>query len=562
MSSEAKGGLEDVVVSTSDICFIDGREGRLVYRGYDVNDLVEHSSFEEVVYLLWHGSLPTRKELDVHVKALSATATRKLPPGLIALLRALPKKTTPMEVLRTGVSALSAFDPDATDNSREATARKAVRLTAQMPTLVAAWERIRRGKPLVAPNPKLSLAANCLAMLRGGRPTPLEVKTFDVALILHADHEFNASTFSARVTAATMSDLHSAITSAIGALKGPLHGGANEQVMRMVEEIKSPARAEAWIRKALADKARVMGFGHRVYRVEDPRAKHLRRLATELGRQAGNTSYVEILNTVARVVTEDKHIYPNVDLYSGAAYKSMGIPTDQFTPIFAISRVAGWAAHVMEQHANNRLIRPRAEYTGPTHATYVPIDRRQGGRARRAAREPRDVRLQRARGHARVSREPPRHDRAVPPGGHRQRLHRRDAGALRALPVPVPVDVRAESRQRRRDCRAQSCLAARRHRGPLLPPQRHGALRTRVARPAPRSARRARRRARRRVRRQAAARGRPRGGPDDRLEPPARADGPRAVGGRGLRRLGLHVPAPGPHGDPGGLRREIGRAHV
>ena len=376
MSSEAKGGLEDVVVSTSDICFIDGREGRLVYRGYDVNDLVEHSSFEEVVYLLWHGSLPSRKELDAHVKALTATATRKLPPGLLALLRALPKKTTPMEVLRTGVSALSAFDPDATDNSREATARKAVRLTAQMPTLVAAWERIRRGKPLVAPNPKLSLAANCLAMLRGGRPTPLEVKTFDVALILHADHEFNASTFAARVTAATMSDLHSAITSAIGALKGPLHGGANEQVMRMVEEIKSPARAEAWIRKALADKARVMGFGHRVYRVEDPRAKHQRRLATELGRQAGNTSYVEILNTVARVVTEDKHIYPNVDLYSGAAYKSMGIPTDQFTPIFAISRVAGWAAHVMEQHANNRLIRPRAEYTGPTHATYVPIDRR------------------------------------------------------------------------------------------------------------------------------------------------------------------------------------------
>src|SRR5438105_8194557 len=293
MGTASRGGLEDVVVSTSDIGFIDGREGRLVYRGYDVNDLVEHSSFEEVVYLLWHGSLPTRKEFDVHVKALSATATRKLPPGLIALLRALPKKTTPMEVLRTGVSALSAFDPDATDNSREATARKAVRLTAQMPTLVAAWERIRRGKPLVAPTPRLSLAANFLAMLRGGTPTPLEVKTFDVALILHADHEFNASTFAARVTAATMSDLHSAITSAIGALKGPLHGGANEQVMRMVEEIKSPERAEAWIRRALADKARVMGFGHRVYRVEDPRAKHLRRLASELGAQAGDTSYVE-----------------------------------------------------------------------------------------------------------------------------------------------------------------------------------------------------------------------------------------------------------------------------
>jgi len=376
MSGEGKGGLEDVVVSTSDICFIDGREGRLLYRGFDVNDLVEHSSFEEVVYLLWHGGLPSRKELDAHLKLLSATATRKLPPKLVAILRALPRKTTPMEVLRTGVSALAAFDPDAADNSREATARKSLRLTARLPTLVAAWERIRRGRPLVAPNPKLSLAANFLAMMRGKPPTPLEVKTFDVALILHADHEFNASTFAARVTAATMSDVHSAITSAIGALKGPLHGGANEQVMRMVERITSPALAEAWIRKALADKARVMGFGHRVYRVEDPRAKHLRRLATELGRQMGDSRAVEILNTVARVVTEDKHLHPNVDLYSGAAYKSMGIPTDQFTPIFAISRVAGWTAHVMEQHANNRLIRPRAEYTGPTHATYVPIDRR------------------------------------------------------------------------------------------------------------------------------------------------------------------------------------------
>src|SRR5256712_12840350 len=376
MSSEVKGGLEDVVVSTSDICFIDGREGRLLYRGYDVNDLVEHSSFEEVVYLLWHGALPSRKELAAHVKVLSATATRKLPPGLIVLLRALPKKARPMEVLRTGVSALSAFDPDAADNSREATARKAVRLTAQMPTLVAAWERIRRGKPLVAPNPKLSLAANFLGMLRGGAATALEVKTFDVALMLHADHEFNASTFAARVTAATMSDLHSAITSAIGALKGPLHGGANEQVMRMAEQIGTPERAEARIRKALPDKARVMGVGHRVYRVEDPRGKHPRRPGAELGQQAGGTRYVEILNTVDRVVTQEKHIYPNVDLYSGAAYKSMGIPTDQFTPIFAISRVAGWAAHVMEQHANNRLIRPRAEYTGATHATSVPTDRR------------------------------------------------------------------------------------------------------------------------------------------------------------------------------------------
>ena len=376
MSGEHKGGLEDVVVSTSDICLIDGDEGRLVYRGYDVDELVEHSSFEEVVYLLWHGGLPTQKELVAHTRALASTANRRLPPKLLAILRALPRKTTPMEVLRTGVSALSAFDPDAADNSRDATLRKSIRLTAQLPTLVAAWERIRRGKTPVAPDPRLGLAANFLAMMRGARPSPLAVKTFDVGLILHADHEFNASTFAARVTAATLSDVHSAITSAIGALKGPLHGGANEQVMRMVERIKTPVRAEAWIRKALADKARVMGFGHRVYRVEDPRARHLRRLATELGRQTGDTSAVEILDIVARLVSADKHIYPNVDLYSGAAYASMGIPTDAFTPIFAISRVAGWTAHVMEQHANNRLIRPRSEYTGSTHLAYVPLDRR------------------------------------------------------------------------------------------------------------------------------------------------------------------------------------------
>ena len=376
MSSEFKAGLEDVVVSTSEICFIDGREGRLLYRGFDVNDLVEHSTFEEVVYLLWHGALPTRKELEAHTKALAATATRRLPAKLIDMLRLLPRRTTPMEVLRTGVSALSAFDPEPGDNAREASLRKALRLTAQIPTLVAAWERIRRGKPLIAPNPRLNLAANFLTMLTGKIPSPLAVKTFDVALILHADHEFNASTFAARVTAATLSDMNSAITSAIGALKGPLHGGANEQVMLMVEKIKSPAKAEAWIRKALADKARVMGFGHRVYRVEDPRAKHLRRLATELGQQAGNTAYVDILNTVVRVVGEEKGIFPNVDLYSGAAYTIMGLPTDQFTPVFAISRVAGWSAHVLEQHANNRMIRPRAEYTGPTHATYIPIDRR------------------------------------------------------------------------------------------------------------------------------------------------------------------------------------------
>jgi citrate synthase len=371
-----KAGLEDVIVSPSEICFIDGHKGRLLYRGFDVDDLVAHSTFEEVVYLLWQGRLPSRKELDAHVKALASTANRKLPPKVLAMLRLFPKKTTPMEILRTGVSALSAFDPDAEDNSREATLRKSVRLTAQMPTLVAAWERIRRGKAPVAPNPRFNLAANFLYMVNGKTPTPLAAKTFDVALILHADHEFNASTFAARVTAGTLSDLHSAIVSGIATLKGPLHGGANEQVMRMVEKIKDPAKAEAWIRKALVDKARIMGFGHRVYRVEDPRAKHLRRLASELGQQVGKISYVQILDTVARVMSAEKHIFPNVDLYSGAAYAAMGIPTDQFTPIFALSRVSGWAAHVLEQHGNNRLIRPRSEYTGPTDLKYIPLAER------------------------------------------------------------------------------------------------------------------------------------------------------------------------------------------
>src|SRR5947208_14388346 len=324
MSSVFKEGLEDIVVSTSEICFIDGREGRLLYRGYDVDDLVQHSSFEEVVYLLWNGSLPSRKDLETHVKALSSTANRKLPPKLVTMLRQLSKKTTPMEVLRTGVSALSSFDPDAADNSREATTRKAIRLTAQMPTLVAAWERLRRGKTPVAPNPKLSLAGNFLYMMTGKKPTDLAAKTFDVALILHADHEFNASTFAARVTAATLSDMHSAVVSGIGALKGPLHGGANEQVMLMADKIKSPADAESFVRKNMQDKGfRIMGFGHRVYRVEDPRAKHLRRLAFELGQQAGDTSKAEMINTIARVVTEEKHIFPNVDLFSGAAYRSM-----------------------------------------------------------------------------------------------------------------------------------------------------------------------------------------------------------------------------------------------
>jgi citrate synthase len=382
MSSQPtfKEGLEDVVVSTSEICFIDGREGRLLYRGYDVDDLVAHSSFEETVYLLWHGALPTRKELDAQVKALSATANRKLPPKLIAMLRQLPRKTTPMEVLRTGVSALSAFDPDAGDNSREATVRKATRITAQMPTLVAAWERIRRGKPLLPPNPKLSLAANFLYMLSGKKPTPLATKTFDVALIMHADHEFNASTFASRVTAATLSDLHSAVVSGIGALKGPLHGGANADVMKLLLELGQDAsteRVESTIRAKLARKEKIPGFGHRVYHTEDPRATHLRRMSKELGERAGNPRWYAMSQTIEALVKAEKKLNPNVDFYSASTYYTLGIPIDLFTPIFAVSRVSGWTAHVLEQYANNRLIRPRADYIGPSFPqSWVPLDRR------------------------------------------------------------------------------------------------------------------------------------------------------------------------------------------
>jgi len=369
-----KAGLEDVVVSTSEICFIDGEQGRLLYRGYDIHDLVARSTFEEVVYLLWHGALPTRKELGGFVKELAAH--RRLSPKIIATLRGFPGKGAPMEVLRTGVSLLGMFDREHDDHSREASLRKALRLTAQIPTLVAAWARIRKGKEPVASSPRLGHAANFLWMLFGKRPTELSAKAFDSCLILHADHEFNASTFAARITASTLSDMYSAVTSAIGTLRGPLHGGANEQVIRMLLEIGDPARAEGWVRQALDQKQRIMGFGHRVYHTEDPRATHLRRLSEALGRQAGDLTWYEISRVIEREMQAEKGLYPNVDFYSASTYHAMGIEADLFTPIFAMSRVSGWTAHILEQQAHNRLIRPRAEYTGPTRATYVPIDRR------------------------------------------------------------------------------------------------------------------------------------------------------------------------------------------
>jgi citrate synthase len=376
-ANPTKAGLEDVVVSPSEICFIDGLKGRLVYRGFDVDDLVAQSTFEEVTYLLWYGRLPTRKELAAHVKALSSTANRKLPPKLLAMLRLFPKKTTPMEILRTGISALSAFDPDAADNSREATLRKSIRLTAQMPTLVAAWDRIRSGKASLAPDPRLSLAGNFVYMMSGKKPTPLATKTVDVALILHADHEFNASTFATRVAVATLADLHAAIVAAIATLKGPRHGGANDDVLAMLLEIGDPARADAYVDQRLATRAglskqergdprrRIPGFGHRVYRVDDARARVLRGMAKAMAEATGESRLFETAERVYDAMKARTTLPVNVDFFSAVVYHALGIPADFCTSIFAVGRIAGWCAHALEQYADNRLIRPRAAYIGP-----------------------------------------------------------------------------------------------------------------------------------------------------------------------------------------------------
>lgn len=372
-----RAGLEDVVVADSTICFVDGQEGRLLYRGYDIHDLVRHSSFEEVAYLLWYGRLPARAELE-HLR-VRLRSSRDLPEAVHALLRAAPAGARPMEVLRTAVSALSMFDPDAEATGEEAWRRCAVRLTARMPAIVAAFHRLRRGLQPVLPRPDLDHAANLLYMLRGEEPDSESARILDRVLILHADHEFNASTFAARVTAATLSDVYSAVTSAIAALKGPLHGGANERVMAMLQEIGSPERAEAWVKDALARKERIMGFGHRVYRTMDPRAVHLKEMARQLGERAGDTRWFEIQEVIERVMREEKGLYPNVDFYAATVYHHLGIETDLFTPMFAISRITGWTAHIMEQYAHNRLIRPRSHYVGPLRETYVPLERRAAG---------------------------------------------------------------------------------------------------------------------------------------------------------------------------------------
>jgi len=373
----SKGGLEDVVATSSAICWIDGDRGILSYCGFDIHDLAQHATFEEVCFLLWHRRLPTRAELgDLQTQLAEA---RLLPEPIVRLLNQLPSADG-MDLLRTLTSALAHYDKDAGDNSAQASYRKAVRLTGQLASLVAAMGRAAAGKGLVAPDPALSHAANFLYMLTGDRPKPTAVKAFDIALTLHADHELNASTFAARVVAATLSDVHSAVVAGIGALKGPLHGGANADVMRLLLELgadATPERIESAIRGKLARKEKIPGFGHRVYHTEDPRATHLRRMSKALGAEAGEPRWYAMSERIEALVKGEKKLNPNVDFYSASTYHTLGIPIALFTPIFAVSRVSGWTAHVLEQLANNRLIRPRAEYTGPSYPQgWVPLDRR------------------------------------------------------------------------------------------------------------------------------------------------------------------------------------------
>jgi citrate synthase len=371
----AGAGLEGVVATSSKICFIDGGQGILSYFGYNIHTLADHATFEEVIYLLWNGRLPNKQELAQLKSAL--VAERELPNEVTAFLKTAPKSGAPMDVLRTAVSMLGLYDPLAADNSEEANVKKAVKLMARVATIVTTYDRLRNGKEMVPGNPNLGYAANFLSTLTGKTPDDLMERVFDVALILHADHELNASTFAARVTAATLSDIYSAVTSAIGALKGPLHGGANEDVIRMLLSTKSADEAVENVKKDLSNKVKIAGFGHRVYRTVDPRAIHLKKMSEELGQRTGHRELYEKSARVEQTVHELKGLNANVDFYSASTYYSLGIPVDLFTPIFAVSRMSGWTAHILEQYRNNRLIRPRADYQGAADGQkWAPIDQR------------------------------------------------------------------------------------------------------------------------------------------------------------------------------------------
>ncbi|AYB42733.1 citrate synthase [Paenibacillus lautus] len=368
----ATKGLEGIVATTSAISSI--VDGVLTYRGYDIDDLAEHASFEEVAYLLWFGKLPNAEELKALQQDLSNYAA--IPDELIQQIKLYPKDGNTMAALRSAVSALALYDAEGDDMSREANEKKAVKLQAQLPTIIAAIARVRQGKEPVAPKAGASIAENFLYMLRGEDPDQTSIKALDQALVLHADHELNASTFAARVTVATLSDIYSGVTSAIGALKGPLHGGANEAVMKMLNEVGSIDRAQAYIQEKLDNREKIMGFGHRVYKNGDPRAKHLQKMSRELGEMKGDTTLYDMSVLIDETVTNQKGLKPNVDFYSASVYTQLGIEHELFTPIFAISRVSGWTAHILEQYEGNRIIRPRAEYTGMTDQKYVPIELR------------------------------------------------------------------------------------------------------------------------------------------------------------------------------------------
>ncbi len=375
METTLARGLKDVVLDTTESSFIDGEAGILLYRGYTIHDLAEHSNFEEVCYLLLHGSLPTAEELGAFRKRLASY--RALPKEIIEVLR-LVQGAHPMDALRTGISAVAAFDPDVADNSREANVRKSERLTAQFPSVVAAHHRIRGGLEPVAPSEDLSHAANFLYMLDGKEPSKEAVAAMDLDFLLHAEHGANASAFAARVTASTLADMHSAIVTAIGTLKGPLHGGAAEAVQEMTEEIGDPSRAEEYIKAKIARGERIMGFGHRVYKAEDPRARHMREKSRSLGESTGQEDWYKILQQVEKDMApyQSRGIFVNVDFYAGSVYNLLGIPEDLFVPIFAVGRISGWCIEILEQFDNNMLIRPLLKYVGPKDVAYVPLDKR------------------------------------------------------------------------------------------------------------------------------------------------------------------------------------------
>ncbi len=373
-TAAAGAGLRGVAAASSSIGDVNGERGELIYQGINIHDLAERSTFEETVFLLWYGRLPKRAELDELKKAIGESYS--IPREVLELMKALPRDAEPMDVLRTAVSALGLYDKSARSTSREASLELATKLIAQMPTLVAAWERIRNGLEIIEPNAEQNIATNFLRMLKGEMPSEHDARIFDICLILHADHELNASTFTARVVAATLADMYSAVTAAIAALSGPLHGGANTNVMKMLLEIGSADRAEEFVKNALAQKRKIMGIGHAVYKTEDPRATHLRRFSKEIGERGGNTRWYEISRKIEEVMHREKGMYANVDFYSASTYYMMGIPLDLYTPIFAVSRISGWTGHILEQYANNKLIRPRAEYIGPRDVPYVPIEER------------------------------------------------------------------------------------------------------------------------------------------------------------------------------------------